>query len=404
MKILVIGQHFYPENFKINAIVASLVEAGHEICVLTGYPNYPQGEFYRGYSPDLPYEKEYCGAKIERVKIYPRKKGKWNLTKNYLSFWINADKWVKKNAKGYDVTYCCQTSPIFMSLPCITAKKKFGIPTVINVQDMWPECFACVMGINFPTIIKPLEWISNRVYKNADMLLCSSKSFIDILLHRGVRKERLAFWPQYSPEISLNNDARCPEEYVTKYRFVFAGNVGEMQGLDVILDAGKTLKDRTDIGFYIIGDGSDKARLTDRVKNEAIGNVFFLDMKPENDIPNYLRNATASILVMKDNILSDITIPAKLQTYMACGSPIISTIRGEAGDIVREAKCGLITSANDGEALSSTVEEFLLLNNDEIETFKSNSIAYTKMKFDKRILIDELEKQLKDKINAGIIR
>ncbi len=393
MKILVIGQYFYPEQFRINDVVKALVDFGHNVTVLTEYPNYPNGDIYEGYGFNIAYESIIFGAKIVRLKARPRLTGKINLALNYLSYWKMANHWVKKIGKQFDLIYSCQTSPVFMCLPAITAKKKFDIPFVVNVQDMWPESFMAVMHTDNKLIYKFLETISNRVYKNADKLLCSSKSFIDILRGRGINQNKLIYWPQFAEDIDTASYP-CPTEFQTKYRFVFTGNVGEAQGLDKILKTAELLKDNKEVGFYLIGDGSDKQRLKEIASDKGLSNVFFIDKKPITIIPQYIKNASAGILTLAENILSKITVPAKLQMYMACGCPVICMIKGEAGEVVDDAKCGIVLDQNNAEKLANAITKFIESDESVIELYKTNGEKYAKEHFDKRMLLNKLNEEI----------
>ena len=391
MKILILSQYFYPETFSINTVATELKNSGFDVTVLTGYPNYPMGEIFDGYGFDIPYETNIDGVNVVRVKARPRKTGKVNLALCYYSFFSKTYKWLKKHYKEYDLIYCFEVSPITACLPATKLKKKRGMPYVINVQDMWPECFECVMNVHSPLIIKPLRKLSDYIYKNADKLLCSSKSFCEEFKRRKIAEDKLVFWPQFANDYGVSNET--VEEYKTPYRFVFAGNIGKAQGLDLVLDTAKITIDNKEIGYYLIGDGTSLQHLKERVEKEELSNVYFLPRKPEREIPRYLCSATSGILVLEENILSKIVLPQKMQMYMACKLPILCVMNGEAKKITEEAGAGYYVEA-DANKISEKI--FEIINDENREEKGINGRKYFEENFNKDKLIDTLSDILQD--------
>lgn len=391
MKILILSQYFYPETFSINTVATELKNSGFDVTVLTGYPNYPMGEIFDGYGFDIPYETNIDGVNVVRVKARPRKTGKVNLALCYYSFFSKTYKWLKKHYKEYDLIYCFEVSPITACLPATKLKKKRGMPYVINVQDMWPECFECVMNVHSPLIIKPLRKLSDYIYKNADKLLCSSKSFCEEFKRRKIAEDKLVFWPQFANDYGVSNET--VEEYKTPYRFVFAGNIGKAQGLDLVLDTAKITIDNKEIGYYLIGDGTSLQHLKERVEKEELSNVYFLPRKPEREIPRYLSSATCGILILEENILSKIVLPQKMQMYMACKLPILCVMNGEAKKITEEAGAGYYVEA-DANKISEKI--FEIINDENREEKGNNARKYFEENFNKDKLIDTLSDILQD--------
>ena len=197
MKILVFSQYFYPENFRINTLCRELVCRGHEVTVLTGYPQYPVGKIYDGYGFDIPYEKEWEGVRIERLKVHPRGDNAFGMLHNMVDYVRLANRWVKQNREEYDAVYVFEVSPVTVGLPAVTYKKKFRVPMFFNLQDLWPENVEEVLGIRFPPVIWMINQIVDRIYDVSDKILCSSRSFVENLKERGVAEEKLVFWPQF---------------------------------------------------------------------------------------------------------------------------------------------------------------------------------------------------------------
>ena len=247
------------------------------------------------------------------------------------------------------------------------------------------------MNVHSPLIIKPLRKLSDYIYKNADKLLCSSKSFCEEFKRRKIAEDKLVFWPQFANDYGVSNET--VEEYKTPYRFVFAGNIGKAQGLDLVLDTAKITIDNKEIGYYLIGDGTSLQHLKERVEKEELSNVYFLPRKPEREIPRYLSSATCGILVLEENILSKIVLPQKMQMYMACKLPILCVMNGEAKKITEEAGAGYYVEA-DANKISEKI--FEIINDENREENGNNARKYFEENFNKDKLIDTLSDILQD--------
>ena len=274
MKILVISQYFYPENFRINDLVLELKKRNHEVTVLTGKPNYPQGEYYNGYSFKGNEDEIWHDIPIYRVPLRARKTGPLNLIRNYISFAWNSNKRIKSIGDDFDVTYVFEVSPITVALPAIKLKKKRNIPIIMNVQDLWPENIIAVTGINNSIINYFLDKLVNYIYKNIDLILTASPAFIPKIKNRVINKEKIRYRPQYSI-VSIDD---CTDKIIFNQEdvnIVFTGNIGEAQGLDIVIEAAKKLIN-TNIVFHLIGDGRNKDKLEKEVEKQQLQKNCFL--------------------------------------------------------------------------------------------------------------------------------
>jgi glycosyltransferase involved in cell wall biosynthesis len=404
MKVLIVTQYFYPENFRINAICKDLVNRGHKLTVLTGYPNYPQGEFFDGYGPGIVYEKEWEGINIERVKIKERKNGSINLIRNYLSFVRSGNKWAKKCKEDFDIIFVYEISPITVALPAIKFKKRKGTPIVLCVQDLWPESVQYMTNIKSKILLKPLELLTKYIYKNCNLILCSARSFVTKIAERGVSCDKLAYWPQFADNIAdvETEKSQLSDEFVV----TFTGNIGEAQGLDIILKAAKLIeKEYPQIKWHLVGDGRDKDRLVKLSKQEHLEDtVFFIDRMSERDAFIYLKNSDCAVLTLKRNKLFELTVPAKLQTYMSAGIPIVSAIDGEVKDIINEAKCGNAISSENERELADAIINIYNCSLKERNEMGFLGKQYFDNNYSKKMLMDNLEGFLnehkKEKINV----
>lgn len=394
MKILVVSQYFYPENFRINNLCLELKKRGHAVSVLTGKPNYPKGEYYNGYTFKGNEDEIWNNIPIYRVPLRARYRGSLNLVRNYFSFVYHANKKVKKIKEKYDLIYVFEVSPMTVALPAIKYKKIHSVPVIMNVQDLWPENIIAVTGINNPMINFFLNKLVNYIYNHVDLLLTSSPSFVPKIQSRINNKEKVKYWPQYSIV------EKCEEEHNlldnSKLNIVFTGNIGEAQGIDLAIEAARILKEKL-IHWHFIGDGRQKEKLQNMAMEYGLDNtVTFYGFIPEQEIPYYLHDADAALLILKPNPIFEMTIPAKLQTYLACGVPILGCVSGEGKKIIIESNSGLVSDTVSVNSLVDVVNDFLNLSREDRNIFKQNALNYGKENFNKSVLLDQLDKYMEE--------
>lgn len=390
MNILVMSQYFYPENFRVNDLCVELVNRGHSVTVLTGYPQYPQGKIYDGYGFSKEYERNWHGVSIERVKMKPRGRTPLGLLNNCYSYVREANKWVKRCKTRYDIVYVFEVSPVTVGLPAVTYKKKFGTPIAFNVQDLWPENVECVLGIHFKPIIRAIDYIVDKIYNNSDYILCSSQSFVKNIITRGIDKNKLYFWPQFCNAPNFDNSKK-PECYKDEnFNIVFAGNIGEAQGLDLLVDTAEDMKE-SNVKWYLVGDGRARTRLEEKVKEKGLKEkVIFIGKVSTEDADRYVYFADCAYLSFADNPLFDMTIPAKLQTYLACGTPILAAAGGESADIINKAQCGIAVERNKVKVLNA-VQELINAGNSMREEMGKNARKYFMDNYEKSKVTNRLE-------------
>lgn len=397
MKILVITQYFYPENFRINQLCLDLKERGHDITVLTGKPNYPKGEYFDGYSYKGNEDEIWNDIQIIRVPLRARKKGSKNLILNYLSFVLNANKRVKKINDKFDLIYVFEVSPITVALPAIKLKKRLGIPIIMNVQDLWPENIIAVTGITNKIIIGCINKMVNYIYKRCDLLLTASPSFVDRIQKRVKNKEKVKYWPQYSIVSKTDDKTIILDD--KRLNIVFTGNIGEAQGIDLAIEAANVLKSEP-LHWHFIGEGRSKERLMRMVNEYGLNEIItFHGFKPEKDIPKYLANADAALLILKPDPVFEMTIPAKLQTYLSCGVPILGCVSGGGKKVIVEAKAGIVAKNISVESLVEVCKKFFKLKDVERKQFGINALSYGENQFNRERLLIQLENYMEEMKN-----
>lgn len=399
--ILIISQYFYPEQFRVNDIAVEWIKKGYEVTVITGIPNYPQGKFVEGYGLFKKREENYKGVRVIRLPIIPRGSNGIMLVLNYLSYMISGFFWSKFTKIKADRIFIFQTSPATQALVGIWYAKRKKIPCCMYVQDLWPNSVEAITGISNPKIIGLLEKMMKYIYKNCNVILGTSPSFVQEIeknseawTENGISKVK--YWPQYAEEfykpverIELSD---MPQN--DKFKIVFTGNIGYAQGLKILPKVAALLKcDNANCQFIIIGDGRYRAELEKEIAENNVVDMFvLLGRKKPEEIPYYLAWCDMAFLSFADNPLFEMTIPAKLQSYMACGMPILAVAGGETKRIVKEAKCGVCFAQEDIEMIVAAI---LKCTNDEIRGIEDMSNAakdYSDKNFDKANLINEIDK------------
>ncbi len=395
MKILIVSQYFYPENFRVNTLAQELVCRGHEVSVLTAYPQYPDGVIFEGYGFDKPYAREWRGVKIHRVKTYPRGKGLVGLLRNCISFVVSANRWVRACPEKYDAVYVFEVSPVTVGLPAVTYKKRFGTPIFFNLQDLWPENVHEVLGIRFAPLTWVINRVVNRIYSNSDKILCASNSFVDNLKTKGVPGEKLVFWPQFCLDPRRGHLERPEILRADTFNVVFAGNLGDAQGLDLMIEAAREMKGRN-IRWYLVGDGRARSRLESQVREYGLAEeVVFIGRVSEKKANDYVAFADCAYLSFRDTPLFHMTIPAKLQTYLACGAPVLAAAGGESAAIIRNNHCGIAVEPRLEDLVEATMK-MVSLEQGQRQSMASAARACYEQNFTMKDLVERLETMMEE--------
>lgn len=393
--ILVISQYFHPEPFRINDMCRELVRRGYRITVLTGIPNYPEGKTYPGYGWFQRRRENLEGVEVLRIPLISRGKSSLRLALNYGSFVVSGFFWMLFTRLRADHVFTFEVSPMTQALIGVWYAKRKKVPHTLYVQDLWPENVESVTGIHSKLVITPISKMVGYIYRNCDRILATSPSFVAEIRKRIAEDpEKVQYWPQYAEEFYMP----CPQaadvhiQEDSRFKLAFTGNIGRAQGLDVLLRTALYLKERdiSDVCFVIVGDGRYKDQFQSEIKTQQTGEMFiFVDRQPAERIPALLAACDAAFLSFMDDPLFEKTIPAKLQSYMACGMPVVAAAKGETERIIREAECGICTPIADAEALASAITA--LKARPDLHDLGRNARAYFDAHFEKKKLMDELE-------------
>jgi glycosyltransferase involved in cell wall biosynthesis len=395
MKILFVSQYFYPETFRGNDIVFDFVNRGHEVTVITGKPNYPIGTFYKGYKFWGVKKELINGADVIRIPTFPRGKGSaLKLLLNYFSFYLFSYPYSRfKTDKDFDIIFVQQLSPVFMAMPAIWAlKRNKKAKLYLWVLDLWPESVAATTGITNNFIIVILNKLIKYIYSKSDYILISSKSFETSIEQRSIKKD-IIYFPNWAESIfeetALNKNFELPV-LPNGFNIMFAGNIGEAQDFETILSAAIQTKTEN-INWILVGDGRKLDWVKSQIKFHNLQNVFILGRYPIEAMPYFFRKANVMLLTLKKSLISDLTVPAKLQAYAASGKIILASINGEANAIINKHDIGLACESGDFKSLSENA--IILKNIPEEQRIKmeknSRNLYYTS--YSKKVLLDNLE-------------
>jgi len=395
MKILLVSQYFYPENFKINDLIFSLKKRGHEITVLTGKPNYSKTNFFDGYGWKSGDFETIFDIPVYRANLFSRRKGgAIRLFLNYISFAILALIKVKKIKGPFDIIFVYQTSPVTVGIPAVFAKTVFKAPIYFWVQDLWPESLKAAGGINNKFILGFLNLLTKWIYKHSRKVLIQSNGFREYILNQGILNNKIVYYPNptedfYYPLTGLKKHYEFfPKKF---FNIVFAGNIGKAQGFDNIIRAVTLLKDLP-VKVIVLGDGRYKETALSLIKENGLESHFsFLGSFPSKEMPIFFSHADALLVSLKKNKIFSLTIPAKIQSYLACGKPIIASLDGEGAKIIVEAKCGIVSPAENSIKLSENIKEIMSWDKSKLNKTGNNGRAYYKKEFDREFLLERLE-------------
>ena len=388
MKILTFCQYYYPEEFQITPICEQLVADGHDVTVVTGLPNYPTGiipeEYRYGHRDEI-----LNGVHIIRCHEIGRKKGAMHLALNYLSYVRSASRKVKALTDDFDLIFVYQLSPVLMALPALKYKKKHDIPMFLYCCDLWPESMKVYVNSESNLAFKWVKRISRRIYRAADQIACQSTSFLPYMkATHDIAEEKLVYIPAFADETYLSQDFTPKDDVVD---FVFLGNIGIAQNLIEVLRAIEKIKDIPGFKVHFVGDGSVLDEMKNFVAEHNLDSVvIFYGRRPVEEMPEFYRIADACLVSLKADTQIGLTLPTKVQGYMAAGKPIIGMIDGSAQDVIRESGCGICVKAGDVDALADGMRDFIE-NRDKYKNCGYKAREYFKENFKKEIFMNKLE-------------
>ena len=383
MKILIVTQRYWPESFRITDIAETLVKQGNDVTVLTGLPNYPQGYIYDGYKHHKNRIEEHNGVKIIRAKEIARRNNVLFRFLNYYSFPHYAKRIVKKLDRDFDVVLINELSPIMGAKPGLLYKKNYGTKVVMYEMDLWPESLLAG-GIKKDSFLyKHYKKVSSIIYSKCDKILVSTKEHINyIKALPECENLDIDYLPQYAEEIFEHVKSKELKEGET-INLMFAGNIGKAQSVDTIIRAASLLKDDKRFEFHIVGSGSEYDNVVALSKELDTTNVKFYGQKPVSEMPELYSKMDAMIVTLEDSSFANLTIPGKVQSYLAAGKPIIAAINGSTAEFITEYQIGKVCSAGDFNGFANILSklDFNFINKTSTESKALYNSMFKKDKF-----------------------
>ena len=396
-KILIVTEYFYPEEFKINEVAQEWKNKGHEVDILTHNPTYPHGQIFEYYKNKWFSKESYEGMTIYRVKsVTGYKTSLFKKLLKYLTFMMLGSIISLKIGKKYDYVFGFAGGALTGMLPAVILRQFYKKPVTLWVQDIWPDT---VYAFGFKKT-KILEFFLNSfvkyIYRYSSNFAISSKGFEKKILTYADNSKEIVYAPNWADYLNKDLD-KFSFSNDDKIHFTFAGNIGVVQNIDNIIEAFGSLDDEylNKVQLNILGDGSHLEKLKKTVKENKFKNIIFWGIKPRAEIYKYLEASDFFIVSLIDKEIFSHTVPAKTQTYIAIGKPIIAMINGEVADIVKENDLGLVCPPHNIEKIKSTFIAAIKTSKKERKKYIKNSELLTNTIFKKEIIIDDLLELLK---------
>lgn len=401
MRILIVTNHFWPENFRVNDLAFAMKDRGHDVSVLTGVPDYPEGRFYEGYGIFRRRFEIHKGVKIARFPLLPRGKGRsWELALNYLSSAFFSCLVAPFYCSGkYDLVFIFDTSPISIAFPAIVIKKLQSIPIILWVLDLWPESLSATGAVRSSRVLGMVRRFVRFIYGQSDRILVSSRGFVQSINETGGYDREITYFPNWVEPEYLTEGTKGKSEAVPAlpegFRVMFAGNIGMAQDFETILAAAERLVTYPDIHWVILGDGRMAEWVKDQVQQRNLARQFhLLGRHSAEAMPHFFSQADAMLMTLRREPIFALTAPGKLQSYMACGKPIIAAIDGEGAKLVEEAGAGLVCPAESPVALADQVLELYRMPPSMRQKYGEQGRRYCLDHFDRNKLFAKLEKMM----------
>jgi colanic acid biosynthesis glycosyl transferase WcaI len=412
LRILIVTQYFWPEEFRVNDIAVGLRDASHEVTVLTGIPNYPYGSFFPGYGLFSNRKESFNGITVHRVPLLPRGKARGvRLALNYLTFFVSASVLSPARLKHqFDVIFVYGPSPITVAIPALLLKRRWKVPVVLWVQDLWPESVYAVADTAPKSLRSLLDRMVRWIYSRCDLILVQSRAFIPSVRKRTPERVPIRYFPNtaeefYRPRVNGSDGAKETRLLPSGFRVMFAGNIGAAQDFPTILDAASRLRDYNDIQWIILGDGHLRAWVAAEIGRRNLGKCVHLPGRfAVESMPRFFASADVLLATLRHDPVFALTVPSKVQSYLACGRPVLAALEGEGARIVEEAAAGLSCPPQSPDALAAAVLELYRMSHDERESLGRNGRSYFEQQFARPLLLKRLDGWMSDVVNGRLPR
>jgi colanic acid biosynthesis glycosyl transferase WcaI len=402
MKIVYISQYYYPEPHSIHAELAETLSSyGHEVIVVTAYPNYPLGKIYEGWKQKLFGQWEFInGVSVLRCPIWSdHSKSVLLRGLHYISFTLSSTLLILFRVPQTDV-FLVHHPPPSLAIPALLFNKCGKCSYVFRIADLWPEFIAGAGISKNKTLLKIVEFFMKLIYRAASHIIVPAPGFKRRLINKGVPSNKISFISNYADEsiyYPQDKDKKLQQKLGIQKSdiiIIYAGNIGQPQRVDVLVDSMKLIKHRPEIKLFIIGDGHNKKSLQQSCLNERIESIIFLDQMSSEDVNRYYSIADALFIQLEDQLIWTDTIPSKIYAYMLAGRPIIAAIKGDGADIVSASQGGYICEPCNARAIAYCILSIADMSIEDRMLMGKNSYNYVINNFSKNLMIKSIENVL----------
>ena len=405
MRLLIVSQYFWPENFRINDLAVELVRRGHQVTVLTGLPNYPEGQVFPEFLADPSGFLKYEGVDVVRVPMTGRGQGTFRLLLNYFTFAVSASVIgvLKMRGREFDAILTCQLSPVTVGLPAALMRAVKHAPMVFWVLDLWPDSLKAVGAIRSDRVLRGIGRLVKFIYNRCDLILAQSKSFIPQIRKYTSTIQKIEYFPSWAEQVFDKPECEWADEIPKNsdvFNVMFAGNIGDAQDFPAILDAAEKLHSNANIRWLFLGDGRAAPWVIDEIKNRSLqGCILMLGRHSLERMPSFFKHADALLVSLKNEPIFSMTIPGKLQSYLAAGIPVVAMLNGEGAEVVNKSRSGVTCDAGDSAGLAAAVLRLSEMTAEERIGMGRNGLKVSTQEFDRSMLIDKLEGWLEQVVN-----
>ncbi len=398
MRILIVTQYFWPESFRVNDLATALTERGHAVTVLTGMPNYPSGQFFAGYGPFAPAHQQFGLVEVQRVPLISRGRNRGlRLILNYLSYAISASVLGPLRLRTrFDVILVYGPSPVTVALPAVLMRRLQRTPVMFWVQDLWPESLSATGAIRSPRILRLVAKLVAFIYRHCDRILVQSQGFVAPVAALSDDPGRIRYFPNWAEALyeptQVEQNAPEVRELPGGFKIVFAGNLGTAQSFETILAAAERLKHHREIYWVILGDGHMKDWIQRQVAERGLSDqIYLLGQRPMQQMPRYFSLADALLVTLRRDPIFALTVPSKVQSYLACGRPIVAALDGEGAAVIEQSGAGLVCAAEDADGLAQSILTLYRMPREGREAMGAKGRQYYEATFERGRLLDQLE-------------
>lgn len=397
MRILLVTQYFYPEVFKSNDLAFELVKRGHHVDALVGIPNYPEGKYFKGYGIFKKRHEVVHGVNVYRTFQTPRGKGGWRLPINYFSFVISGClrilfqfAWKKK----YDCIIGHEPSPIFQAYPALLLRKLHKTPFYYWIMDLWPDAMESGGGVKNQKVLSFVDMLVKGIYKRTDKILITSERFREPIATKGDFRDKIIYFPNWSDDILQMDDSYEIPLLPEGFKIMIAGNLGKSQNLEAVTAVMLGLKDNPEVKWVFVGGGSRREWLESFIQENGLQErAVCLGQYPFKAMPSLYKQADAMLVTLRAGFSHlEAVVPARLQSYMSAGKPVLAMIGCGGADIIEESHCGYAVPAGDSNALISVIKEKVLTDKKGFQKMGENGRTYYNKNFRMDKCIDNLER------------